>query len=65
MDLQNVIMMLEDVQKELTQTLVDGVEDYPSYRDIKGQINGLARAKNILSEELTKSDIDSPEDEDD
>lgn len=65
MNPENVILQLEDVQKELTQTLVDGVEDYPQYREIKGKINGMAVAITIIQKALEDNDISSTEDDKD
>lgn len=65
MDIQQLMIAISDCQKELTQTLVDGVEGFPEYKEIIGKINGLEISKHIIQksfEESTQNDGSTEED---
>lgn len=65
--LESIILDLDQCQKELTQTLVDGGEDSVADNKIRGAISGLEKAKAIIYqkfEEQTLNDgISENEDE--
>lgn len=65
--LEKIILTLNECQKELTQTLVDGGSDLSSDNKIRGEINGLEKAKALIYqvfEETNNHDISIEEDSD-
>lgn len=56
MSLEIAINNITDCQKELTQALVDGVEDFLTYQRLVGELNGLEKAKRLIHETLEDSD---------
>jgi hypothetical protein len=55
MDIIKCNIAISECQKELTQTLVDGVESMTDYWKIVGQINGLETSKRLIQKVLEES----------